>query len=158
MKKLPLALVIITTLMTSAIIVSCKKETDSTIVPIAQPGSQVMPVLVNKAWEVSPGKSTLEYGFIFSKKLKPEFEKYATDTTVAVSCRIKFKDKADPVLLPFSASYIGGVRYYFFTLDGGKPKILFHDTGVCEFDDTEDSGVMPIEKMSFVFSKINFEE
>lgn len=148
MKKLPLALVTTLTLF-----LSCKKETTP---PQELPAVQKFRDVTVKSWELGE-KSLLQIPVTFNEKLKPEFENYATDSSIMVTCRVKFKGDPQEYLLPHTVAFLGGVKHYFFTLAGGKPKILFMNSSMCEFSGSDGSGALPMEQVSFNFTKISLE-
>lgn len=151
MKKLPLTLIAIVTLSASIYLLSCKKETG---------GSQELPAIQKirdaamKDWEISE-KSLLQVLVTFDQKIKPEYANFETDTSISVTVWAKFKDQAQEVKLPYAVPGLGGTKYYFYSLAGSKPKILFHSTGACDLDAGGAKPALPIESVTIVFEKIN---
>jgi hypothetical protein len=153
MKKLPLALIAILTLSISAYFVSCKKETQQAML---LPAIQTIREVPKKNWEIAE-KTVLRVSYTFSEKIKEEFANYGSDSAIVVSCWIKFKDLKYPKKLPFTISGLGGTKYYFYTIDEGKPIIYFHNSAVDDFNVSGTSSALPMEQISFNFTKIEFE-
>lgn len=150
MKKLSLALMAIMTLSISAYLVSCKKETE----PKSElPAIQKIRDAAIKNWEVA-GKSLLSIDVTVDQKLKEEFKNYETDTTISVTCRVRFKDTKEEVLLPYVGKSLSSTKYYFYSLSGGKPKIFFHNTAVEDFNVSGTSSALPIETVTIVYEKM----
>jgi hypothetical protein len=151
MKKLPLALIAMLTLSISAYFVSCKKEAEPAML---LPAIQKIRDVPAKDWEVVDN-SLAQIPIVFEQKLKKEFENYETDSTIAVTVRVKFKDQAGERLLPYSIPGLGGTRYYFYTLQGGKPKLFFHITGDCDLSAGQAASALPVETITIVYEKMD---
>lgn len=154
MKKLSLALITIATLSISVYFVSCKKDSEPP--PRELPAIQKIRDAANKNWEIAD-KTLLEIPITFDQKLKGEFLDFATDTSILVTCRVRFKEKDQDVLLPHMEKGLGGNKYYFFTLSGGTPKLLFINTAVSDFNTSGTSSALPVESVSFTYQKITFD-
>lgn len=154
MKKLPLVLIAILILSVSAYFVSCKKETDSPP-PQELPAVQKIRVAAAKQWEIAEN-SLLELTGIFDQKLKADFADFETDTTVLVTCRVKFKDDDVEHILPYTQKFLGGVKYYFYTFNSGKPSILFYNSAVDDFNVAGTGSAASVEQISFNFTKIDW--
>jgi hypothetical protein len=154
MKKLPLALVTIIILSISAYLISCKKEAEPAAVLL--PAVQKIRDFPTKKWEVA-GKALLSLDITLEQKLKPEFANYSTDSSIAVTCRVHFKDKKEEVLLPYAEPFLGGVKYYFYTLTGGKPKLFFYNTAIEDFSVSGTSSALPVEKLVIVYEQMDVE-
>jgi hypothetical protein len=150
MKKLPLGLAAIVALSFS---LSCKKETTSD--PQKLPAVQKIREAISKSWEVKD-KSLAAIPIIFSQKLKPEFANYNSDTNTVLSVWVRFKDEDEDVLLPHVVPGFGGSKYYFYSFDGGKPTIYFHNSGNCDLSGGGTSAALPMEEVSFNFTKITY--
>lgn len=149
MKKLHLSLAAVLILSTSFFFVSCKKEAAALLVPAVQKIREA----ASSKWEVSD-ESMLEINVTLSQKIKDEFQDYATDSNIVVACRVKFKDQAEERLLPYSVLGLGGTKYYFYTLSGGKLKIHFINSQVSDFTVAGTSSALPLESVSMNFAKI----
>jgi hypothetical protein len=149
MKKLHLSLAAVLILSTSLYLLSCKKEAAALLVPAVQKIREA----ANSEWKES-NKSMLEINVSLSQKIKDEYENYATDSNIVVSCRVKFKDQAEERLLPYAIPGLGGTKYYFYTLSGGKLKIHFINTQVTDFSIGGTGSALPLESVSMNFSKI----
>ena len=148
MKKLHLSLAAVLILSTSFYFLSCKKES-----PLLLPAVQKIREAASSKWEVSD-ESMLEINVTLSQKIKDEYQNYATDSNIVVSCRVKFKDQAEERLLPYAITGLGGTKYYFYTLSGGKLKIHFINTQVTDFGIGGTTSALPLESVSMNFSKI----
>jgi hypothetical protein len=133
MKKLPLALVTIMILAISVYLLSCKKETDE---PQKLPAIQKIRQGALKEWEIAPEESLMQIPITYDQKLKPEFTDWQTDSNIVVTVRVKFKDQDAEVKLPYVVSGLGGTRHYFYSLTGGKPRLLYHVSGICDYTGT----------------------
>lgn len=151
MKKLSLALVTILTLSISAYFVSCKKNSEPP--PQELPAIQKIRDAAMKEWDIAD-KTLLEIPIVFEQKIKAEFANYETDTSILVTCRVRFKDQDQDVLLPYTAKALDGTKYYFYSLSGGKPKILFHNTAVSDFNSGGKTSALPVESITVVYEKM----
>src|SRR5687768_1073511 len=142
MKKLHLSLAAVLVLSTSFYFVSCKKEAAALLVPAVQKIREA----ANSEWKES-NKSMLEINVSLSQKIKDEYENYATDSNIVVSCRVKFKDQAEERLLPYAIPGLGRTKYYFYTLSGGKLKIHFINTQVTDFSIGGTGSALPLESV-----------
>jgi hypothetical protein len=149
MKKLHLSLAAVLILSTSLCFLSCEKEPAALLVPAIQKIREA----ANSEWKVSD-KSMLEMNVALSQKIKDEYQGYETDSNIVVVCRVKFKDIDGERLLPYSLPGLGGAKYYFYTLNGGKLKIHFVNTHVTDYSIGGASGALPIESVSMNFTKI----
>jgi hypothetical protein len=149
MKKLHLSLAAVLVLSTSFYFVSCKKEAAALLVPAVQKIREA----AKSEWKESD-KSTLEITVNLSQKIKAEYENYAIDSNIVVSCRVKFKDQAEERLLPYAIPGLGGTKYYFYTLSGSKLKIHFVNSQVTDFSIGGSGSALPLESVSMNFTKI----
>jgi hypothetical protein len=149
MKKLHLSLAAVLILSTSFYCLSCRKESAALLVPAVQKIREG----AKSEWKIID-PSMLEISVSLSQKINDEYQDYATDSNIVVTCRVKFKDQAEERLLPYSISGLGGTKYYFYTLNSGKLKIHFINTQVTDFTVGGTGSALPLESVSMNFSKI----
>ena len=154
MKKLSLTLITIVTLSISVYFVSCKKDSEPP--PQELPAIQKIRDAANKNWEIAD-KTLLEIPITFDKKLKGEFLDFATDTSILVTCRVRFKEKDQDVFLPHVEKGLGGNKYYFFSLSGGTPKLFFYNPAISDFNVSGTSSALPVESITIVYEKITLD-
>jgi hypothetical protein len=127
---------------------SCKKNCEPPVQAfILLPAVQKVREAETRNWE--PDKKFLEKKEIsFSEPLKPEFQNFKTDSNIVVTCRVKFKNNPEEVLLPYTTvtNTVGDVQNYFYTVE--KDKIILF----CYHSDT--SPVRATESLSLNFIKI----
>jgi hypothetical protein len=116
------------------------------------PAVQKIREVPSSKWKASDN-SVMELNVTISQKIKDEYANYETDTTIGVSVRVRFEGQEEERLLPFANPGLGGTKYYFYSLDKGKLKIIFHNTGVCDLT-AGGSQALPIEEVSMNFQKI----
>jgi hypothetical protein len=154
MKKLTLTLMTILTLSISAYFVSCKKEAEPAALLL--PAVQKIRDFPSKGWEVAD-KALLELPITFNQKLKSEFVNFETDSNIVVTVRVRFKEKKEDVLLPYVEPFLGGTKYYFYSLSGGKPKLFFYNTAISDFGVSGTSSALPVEKLVIVYEQMDIE-
>ena len=149
MKKLHLSLAAVLILSTSFYFLSCKKESPALLLPAVQKIREA----ASAQWKVSDN-SLLEMNVTLSQKIKDEYKDFATDSNIVVTCRVKFKDQAEERLLPYAIPGLGGTKYYFYSLTGGKLKIHFVNSQVTDFTIGGTGSALPVESVSMNFTKI----
>ena len=149
MKKLHLSLAAVLILSTSFYFLSCKKESAALLLPAVQKIREA----ASAQWKVSDN-SLLEMNVTLSQKIKDEYKDFATDSNIVVTCRVKFKDQAEERLLPYAIPGLGGTKYYFYSLTGGKLKIHFVNSQVTDFTIGGTGSALPVESVSMNFTKI----
>jgi hypothetical protein len=120
MKKQPILIVLCAALFCY---LSCKKETAALLLPAIQRIREV-PAKLTKWKQVKDGMQSMEVEL--SEKVRGEFRNYETDSTIMITCRIKFKDEAAFKLLPYtSVGQDGSVVSLFYKCEDTKVTLYY---------------------------------
>ncbi len=81
--------------------------------------------------------------------IKPEFKNFKTDSSILVTCRLKWKNNNTEVLLPFNVTTASGdIQSYFYTISDKQITLFFSSTSA--------ASPVPTDGFALNFTKITF--